>query len=222
MSADSKISVLICAHCPTLDHVRMLCRALETVCKQTRKPDEIVVVLDECIPDAKILAQEQLSQRLKTDIPYQLIRKPKKEGLAAAKNFGLRYCTGDWITYCDADDEWLPCKLEVQEEAVLEHDPDFCFTQAWDSYDGLWKPNCFRVGHYEFHYQIRAMLQHENVLCHGSAMIRASKLKALRGYRDVRGMEDWDLWKRALLFGYKFYNVPERLYVYSMGTSVER
>jgi trans-2-enoyl-CoA reductase len=55
--------------------------------------------------------------------------------------------------------------------------------------------------------------------------IRANAIKDLGGYREVPevlGKEDWDLWQRALMKGYIFAKVPERLYVYSMGTSVER
>ena len=53
-------------------------------------------------------------------------------------------------------------------------------------------------------------------------LIRKKCLDELKGYNDIRGMEDWDLWKRAMSKGYKFYQIPERLYLYRTNTSVIR
>jgi glycosyltransferase involved in cell wall biosynthesis len=192
----------------------------------------LIVVLDECVESSKSLVQDFLLLHAKTKLPFTLVTKRRKEGLAKAKNVGLELCTGDWITYCDADDQWLPCKLEVQEKAIEEQAADICFTQAWDSYDGLWKPNCFEIGQYRTHEEIKGRIFQENVLCHGSAMFRKSLYDTVvetHGHfysEDERylGKEDWELWQRIMVMhrSVEFYNVPERLYVYSMGTSVER
>ena len=53
-------------------------------------------------------------------------------------------------------------------------------------------------------------------------MIKMKCLKELNFYRDVRGMEDWDLWKRACDNNYKFYQLQERLYIYRLNTSTIR
>ena len=62
----------------------------------------------------------------------------------------------------------------------------------------------------------------ENILTHGSMMIKKKCLIDLGGYNNVKGMEDWDLWKRAIKNGYKFYQISNRLYVYRLNTSVAR
>jgi glycosyltransferase involved in cell wall biosynthesis len=157
-----------------------------------------------------------------------LVVRHEKEGLAAAKNYGLKYCTGEWITYLDADDEWEPTKLEKQCAFIETHpDYDFVGTLAIDVYDdGHIEPSCFQPGQFQTHEQIKARIAEENVMCHGSMMIRSSALQALGYYSTspgVLGKEDWDLWRRALLANnMKFYNLPERLYRYSMETSIER
>lgn len=217
-----KISTLICVHSTTLRNDRMLTRAATSIVSQSRKPDEVVVVLDGCWSGTR----DALSG-IEDHIPeVKILEKPKKEGLAIAKNFGLEHVTGDYVTYCDADDEWFPCKLEVQLAHLNEVPAHFQFTEAWDRCeDGNIRPNCFGVGQYRTHEEITMALPAENVLCHGSALILMDAMRALGGYPTGRqhiGREDWSLWQLAANRGFKFYKVPERLYVWSHGTSVER
>ena len=62
----------------------------------------------------------------------------------------------------------------------------------------------------------------ENILTHGSMMVKKKCLDSLGGYNDVRGMEDWDLWKRAINNNFIFHQLPNRLYIYTLNTSIER
>jgi glycosyltransferase involved in cell wall biosynthesis len=213
----------------------MFHRALGSLRRQSRRPDEVVIVLDESfvyVKDTRRYIKEAETWDDKkglTPINWVLRTRGRKEGLAAAKNFGLQFCTGDYITYCDVDDEWAECKLELQSQYATEFpDVSVIGTQAWDRWeDGILRPNCFKPGQFETHEQIRDQLPHENVMCHGSVMIRKESLECLivageGPYRDIRGAEDYDLWKRMMAVGAVFYNIPERLYLYSLGTSVER
>jgi glycosyltransferase involved in cell wall biosynthesis len=221
MKESDTISVLICCHSMDDDHDSMLQQALESLARQTYDKFEVILVLDQCQPQTKWVAEAY-----KSVLDIHVHERPHKQGLAVAKNFGIKHCTGDWIAYLDADDEWMGCKLEVQRNFMLENSGvDFCFTEAWDSYGGSWQPNCFKIGQYETHAAIAAAIPRENVVCHGSAMIRKIAIDSLGGYRTDRsllGREDWDLWQRAIAGGFTFYKVPERLYIYSMGTSVTR
>jgi glycosyltransferase involved in cell wall biosynthesis len=45
------------------------------------------------------------------------------QGLAVARNVGLDLATGDWLTYLDGDDVWMPDNLAVK-AAVVEKFPD--------------------------------------------------------------------------------------------------
>jgi len=221
MKATDKISVLICVHSPDLEHDQLFQKALESLVRQTYEGFEVVIVLDECWDGTRSIVD---SYREVLNIRF--FERPKKQGLASAKNFGLGKCKGDWIAYLDADDEYLDCKLGVQRQWMLQHpELDFCGTHSWDMDEGYMVPNCFSVTHHIGHEEISRVLSHENVMCHGSMMIRKVALESLNGYNTDKlllGREDWDLWIRAMNAGFRFGKVPERLYVYTLGTSVPR
>lgn len=221
MKPSDTIDVLICVHSQDHEHDMLLQRALESLARQSYDNFKTIVVLDECHEDTKGIAQHY------TDVlNIRIIERPNKQGLAAAKNYGLKFCESDWVAYLDADDQWMDCKLEIQRQFLLNHpDVDFCGTEAWDFENGVMRPNCFAVGQYETHEDIVKRLPQENILCHGSMMIRTRAIDSLGGYsanKSLLGREDYDLWQRAAANGFKFVKIPERLYIYSLNTSVPR
>lgn len=224
MNRGDTISVLMCVHSQDELHDKLFERALLSLDRQTYRNFQIVVILDDC----HVSTLSVLSRFIKnTDIYTSYYIKPKKEGLAVAKNVGLKRCTGKWIMYLDADDQYVDSKVEVQVKWMMENPAvDFCFTQSWDrDENGKIRPNCFQTGQYTSHEDIVSRLPVENVLCHGSACIRKTAIDNLGGYsvdKKFLGMEDWHLWHRAVQSGYRFMNIPERLYIYSLGTSVDR
>lgn len=221
MKPSDTIDVLICVHSQDHEHDMLLQRALESLVRQTYDDFTVIVVLDECHEDTRGIVEHYAGV-----LGIRLLERPHKQGLAAAKNYGLKHCTADWVTYLDADDQWMDCKLEVQRKWMIkEPQVDFCGTEAWDLQDGILTPNCFDVGQYTWNADIVSTLGRENVLCHGSMMIRKIALDSLGGYSTssaLLGREDWDLWQRAARGGFIFMKVPERLYIYSLGTSVPR
>ncbi len=221
MKPSDTIDVLICVHSQDYEHDMLLQRALESLVRQTYDEFTVVIVLDECHQDTRGFVEHYADV-----LNIRLFERPRKQGLAAAKNYGLKQCTGNWVAYLDADDQWMDCKLEIQRKFLMDHpDIDFCFTECWDLENDILHPNCFGVGQYQTHDQILAALPRENVLAHGSAMIRRVAIESMNGYRTDKallGREDYDLWRRAAQNGFRFMKVPERLYIYSLGTSVPR
>ena len=213
------ISILICVHSTDLAHDNMLLNALLTLNYQTYKNFDVYIVFDEC--------WENTNKAVKDIYMFKIKRlfHDKKEGLSEAKNFGLKYITSEWIGFLDADDTYMPKKLEIQVSFIRTHNNvDFLGTQAYNKINGKREllPSCFALGLYESHEDIKLRLPKENVLTHGSMLIRKSCLDELGGYNNIKGAEDYDLWKRAMTKGYRFYQIQERLYVYTIGSGVAR
>lgn len=232
MLSTDKISVLVCAHSQDVQHDRLLERSLDSLIHQTNKPDEIILILNACWSN---------TWEVMNDFPYIDIRKngklkiydkPDKTGLASCKNFGLQKCNYDFVAYQDADDASLLCRLELQRNFLLQNpDVDLLFTECFDVYspgeiDEIWYPNCFKIGQYRTHNQITQRIRDENVLAHGSLMGRKSILLYNDGYNTDKahlGREDWQKWYSLIYYNLaKFHKLDERLYLYSMNTSVAR
>jgi glycosyltransferase involved in cell wall biosynthesis len=52
------------------------------------------------------------------------------QGVAAARNLGISKSTAEWIAFLDADDLWMPCKLQAQLEAASMYDAGFVCCSA--------------------------------------------------------------------------------------------
>ena len=212
------ISILICVNSTDSTHDKMLLEALESLNIQTYKKFDVFIVFDECWKNTNTAVKD--IYHFKINRLYH----NKKEGLSVAKNFGLKHITSEWIGFLDADDLYMPTKLEKQANYIENNEIDFLGTQAYNKMQGQNNlfDSCFKLGMYETHEQIKSRFPNENIMTHGSMLIRKSCLDELNGYDNIKGMEDWDLWKRAIAKGYKFYQIQERLYVYTIGSSVAR
>ncbi len=91
-------------------------RALDGLLAQTRAPDEIVVTDDGSTDDTVERIVSRLGTRAK------LLRLPH-QGLTRSRAAAFAAASGDWLAMLDADDRWLPEKLERELAAARRH-PD--------------------------------------------------------------------------------------------------
>jgi glycosyltransferase involved in cell wall biosynthesis len=226
-----QLTLMICCH----NGAPYIRRMLYDIFMQTLDPFlwEILIIFDGCTDESQLIFNNEWEnlcsiQGKKNDwLKCRQLVRSKKEGLAKCKNFGLKRIDTDIVSYIDVDDGMFPQRLEIQLNFLKNHSTvDFLFTQAWDrDKHGRLLINCFGLNQYVTHGQIAQRLPFENVLMHGSFMGGMPQLRSLGFYnesKEVIGMEDWDLWLRALKYPYIFYKINERLSIYSLGTSVGR
>jgi glycosyltransferase involved in cell wall biosynthesis len=214
------VTVLVCVHSINNFYDSLLLKSIESLENQTYKNFKTIIVLDECWVNTELLI---LSKKYNLDI--LIVSKTKKTGLSNAKNHGLKFVETEWVAFLDGDDFYLPYKLEEQINYIKNNKVDFLGCHSWNinnnDEDNLF-PSCFESDLYNHHEEIKNKIFFENVLTHGSMMIKKECLLELGGYNNIKGQEDWDLWKRAINNGFMFYQLPQRLYVYRLNTSVKR
>ena len=96
------VSVII----PFYSRVDWLCEAIESVLAQTYPIHEIILVNDG--------SREDLTEFLSKYGDKIIYIVQENSGPAAARNNAINHATGDYIAFEDADDIWLPNKLEMQ------------------------------------------------------------------------------------------------------------
>jgi glycosyltransferase involved in cell wall biosynthesis len=105
-AGQSTVSVVI----TTFDRLKPAQRAVKSVLSQTYTPLEILLVED----GSRSGIERWLEEEKLTHVKY--VRHEKNQGLAAARNTGLRRASGKYVAFLDDDDEWLPAKLTRQVE----------------------------------------------------------------------------------------------------------
>lgn len=110
------VSVVI----PTYEDSVYLRGALSSIANQTYTNLEVIVV------DSNGEAKPIVENLGWVEYHYQ---EPK--GPAAARNLGVKHAEGEYIAFLDADDKWLPEKLERQVEVLEETDVGMAYTDQY-------------------------------------------------------------------------------------------
>lgn len=92
---------------------RYLEAAIQSVLKQDRQPDEILII-DDGSTDTSMEIASRFGDRLR------IVRHKENKGLAEARNSGVSEARGDVIAFLDCDDCWHPAKTSCQEAVLLE------------------------------------------------------------------------------------------------------
>ncbi len=100
------ISVIVAAY----EAADSIGRALRSIAAQTLRPKEVVVVDDGSTDDTAAIA-ETMAGTL-GDIHLRIFRNEQNMGAGAARNRAIEESTAPVLAFLDADDEWMPEKLE--------------------------------------------------------------------------------------------------------------
>ncbi len=174
---------------------------------QTVKPTEIIVVVDGPIPDTL----ETTLAMLQDEAPLRIIRFDENRGHAAARQAGLEAASTELVAIMDADDISEPDRFEKQLRA-LEREPKVSvFGGQIREFVG--DPSNM-VGERlvpSDNGEIKSYLKSRCPMNLVTVMYRKSDVVAVGGFIDWYCEEDYYLWVRMALAGYKFANVPDVL-----------
>ena len=183
--------------------------ALESIRRQTVPPHEVVVC-----DDGSTDGLDDVLASYRDEIVF--VRKTHG-GEASAKNAAASRATGEFVVILDADDVFLPRRLEALAElGQLRPDLDILTTDAYLVVDGRRvRRNYDRRWRFEVGDQRRAILERNFVF--GHAAVRRTRLLQHGGFDEsILWTTDWDLWLRMILDGSRVGAVDEPLALYRL------
>ncbi|MCM1984688.1 glycosyltransferase family 2 protein [Lyngbya confervoides] len=199
-----QVSIVI----PAYNAMAFLPETLASALSQTFRDFEIILVddgsTDGIIPWVRSHPHPQV----------QLISQ-SNQGLAGARNTGIRESSGEYIAFLDADDLWHPEKLAHQVK-VLDREPEVGLVYTWvANIDSQGQPTG-RIHQHQLQGKIwPALTQHNIVECGSVALVRRQCFDHCGVFDTQLGsfLEDWDMWLR-LARHYPFQVVPIPLVQY--------
>lgn len=116
-----KVSIIM----PVYNTEPYLSEAIQSICSQTLKEIEIIVINDGST-DNSLAILEKLAENDSRIIIYS----QKNHGLSTARNNGIKYATGEYIYFMDSDDYLKKNALEICYKLCKEKELNFVFFDA--------------------------------------------------------------------------------------------
>lgn len=193
--------------------------AVFSIYRQTVPPSEIVLVVDGPIPQP---LQDAINV-LRGVIPsLRVIPLEQNMGHAAARQTGLEAAENDLCAVMDADDISVPDRFEKQLKAFEEH-PEVSVVGGL-IHEFIHEPENV-VGTRtvpETDSDIKEYLKSRCPMNLVTVMLKRSDVMKVGGYQDWYCEEDYYLWIRLTLGGFKFYNIQENLVNVRVGEEMYR
>lgn len=109
------VSVII----PCFNCSGTICRAVESIFAQSRRPSEIILV-DDASQDDTLSKIKKIAQKYGPKL-IKIISLSENRGPALARNRGWDIAENSYIAFLDADDSWHPKKIEIQYGFMQRH-----------------------------------------------------------------------------------------------------
>lgn len=176
-----RCSIIVC----TRDRPQTVRKALDSVLRQAGG-SEVIIVDDGAVPRLHDVGNSSQLRIVHTH----------GRGVGAARAAGLAAATGEFVAWCDDDDEWLPGHLESLVSALERSDAvDVVYGDAEWYADGCSRPT------YSLDFDAY-LLKSFNYIDMSNVVLRRSAALTAGGFDStLTAFEDWDLWLRMAARG---------------------
>ena len=174
----------------TYNMARFLPLALRSALGQSYENIEVLVIDDGSQDDTRAVMEPFRSDGRVRYVFQQ------NGGQASAKNHGIRQAQGEYVAFLDADDMWVPDKLERQMPLFLRSPAVGIVYSRFGYIDEAGRD--LRIEDYElFRGRVSGALLIRNFIGFGTSVVRKECFDRLGGFDESIGMGiDYDLWLR--------------------------
>jgi glycosyltransferase involved in cell wall biosynthesis len=169
---------------------------LNSLLAQTLHSFELIIVDDASTDETAAI----LEVYAKNDERFVLLRNEQNLGLPGALNRGLAVCRAPLVARADADDVYVPDRLERQVDYMRAHSEVGVAASRVEFIDDAGHFLRRREEVFTENQHIRFHLLFGNCLWHTVVMFRPDLVRSVGGYdeRFTAGPEDYDLWARLI------------------------
>ncbi len=203
--SETLVSIIV----PVYNAEKYIAETMDCVRNQTYTDWELLLVENGSLDHSVAVIEAYIKDA--DDDRIRLIRLPSNEGAARARNRGVAEAGGRYIAYLDADDLWVPEKLEHELRFMEENNAAFAFTGyefADENGKGLGKV-----------VRVPATLNYKQALKNTTiftttVMFDTAKIDKSMLEMPIIKSEDTALWWKILRQGYVAYGLDENLVKY--------
>ncbi|MDB8545633.1 glycosyltransferase [Turicibacter sanguinis] len=184
-------------------------RAIESLAQQTYPNVEIIIVDDNAneLWNDKV---EKIIERYAHLNRITYIQNKTNQGSASTRNIGIRAAQGEYVTFLDDDDIYLPDKITNQIKHMIDVDSDFSITDL-----ELFSENGIKIEkrtrNYIKNYNKQNLLQY-HLMYHmtgtDTMMFKRDYLINIGGFPHINVGDEFYLMQRAIEKGGKFSYLP--------------
>jgi glycosyltransferase involved in cell wall biosynthesis len=193
------------------DDITYLKLAVDSILKQSYRNLELIIVVDGPIDQSR----EHYISEVSNQDTVHVLRNHTNKGPAFSRNIGISAANGSYIAIMDADDISTPDRLSHQLNYIVTNRLDLI-----SSYLTVIDEKSLPLGHREVPIlpnSVRKLAPFRCPLHNPSAFGKSVVFKKLQYSPILRVSEDYDLWIRALIFGYKLGNTSHQCVLYRQG-----
>lgn len=210
MTDTHKVTVVVA----TYRRNESLSRALASLLAQTYGNLEIIIVDDNADVEWNERVRsivEKYVQTASVGYTIRLIQNESNLGSAKSRNKAIFAASGDYITFLDDDDIYLPEKVSTQVLNLIANDADYSITDLY-LYTEDEKPCSKRIRSYIHSYKPEDLIKY-HLLHHmtgtDTLMFKTTYLQKIGGFMGVDEGDEFYLMRDAILAGGKLSYLPE-------------
>lgn len=194
---------------PVYNAEKYIEETIRSIAAQTYTDWELLLVVDGCGDrSAQVIQQYKDAE---SESRLRLIVREKNQGAARARNSGLQEAKGRYIAYVDADDLWMPEKLELELRFMKEKQAAFVFS-GYEFADPDGK-GTGKVVHVPEQLDYKEALKNTTIFTSTVLFDTQRISRELLEMPDIRS-EDTALWWKVLRNGYTAYGLDRNLVLY--------
>ena len=179
-------SPLVSVIMPAYNSADFIAEAIQSVLHQFH-PNWELLIIDDASEDNTV---EIIKKFASADPRIQLFQNKTNQGTGVSRNIGIKAAQGSYISFLDADDLWLPKKLETQLDFMKSHDLDMTYSSYY----------LINESGQELHKKIQALpnltykkLLKSNYVGNLTGIYKLEKLGKIYS-PTLRKRQDWALW----------------------------